>query len=108
MKHNNEKKRLMNGRKKSVWFIGALLICLIVTVGGSLAYLVASSDKIVNTFAPSEITIEVTEDVSGDVKNDVKIANTGNTEAYIRAAVIVTWQDEAGNVYGAAPVEGTD
>ncbi|MBE5869543.1 MAG: hypothetical protein E7293_11425 [Lachnospiraceae bacterium] len=37
------------------------------------------------------------------------ISNTGDTEAYIRAAIIVTWKDaENGNVYGAAPVAGTD
>ena len=34
--------------------------------------------------------------------------NTGDTAAYLRAAVLVTWQDASGNVLGTAPVAGQD
>lgn len=105
MKHNNGNNRLANRWKKSTLFIGALLTCMVVTVGGTVAYLVADSDEVVNKFTPSEVTTEVTEDTTNDVKTDVQIKNTGDTDAYIRAAVVVTWQDEKGNVYGQAPAE---
>ena len=39
-------------------------------------------------------------------KNDVFIQNTGKADAHIRATIVVTWQDAAGNVYGQVPVEG--
>ena len=32
------------------------------------------------------------------------MTNTGNVDAYIRAAVVVNWMDERGNVRGLAPV----
>ncbi len=105
MKHNNGNNRLANRWKKSTLFIGALLTCMVVTVGGTVAYLVADSDEVVNKFTPSEVTTEVTEDTTNDVKTNVQIKNTGDTDAYIRAAVVVTWQDEKGNVYGQAPAE---
>ena len=105
MKHNNGNNRLANRWKKSTLFIGALLTCMVVTVGGTVAYLVADSDEVVNKFTPSVVTTEVTEDTTNDVKTNVQIKNTGDTDAYIRAAVVVTWQDEKGNVYGQAPAE---
>lgn len=90
----------------------ALLVCLVLVlglgVGGVLAYLSTRTDPVKNTFTPSKVTTTVEEELEGNVKSNVKIKNTGDTEAWIRAAVIVTWQDEAGNVYGTAPKAGED
>lgn len=95
---------------KSKAILVSLLLITCVTVGGTLAYIVADSKPVENTFTPSVVTTEVMEDVTTvpGTKSDVKIKNTGDTTAYIRAAVVVTWQDEAGNVYGQKPVEGED
>lgn len=105
IKNNNE------SHGKSVKFIAllaSLLLILGVIVGGTIAFLADRSGDVINTFTPSQVTTEVTEVIDGTTKSNVQIKNTGDTEAWIRAAVVVTWQDAAGNVYGKKPVEGTD
>lgn len=105
-----------HGKKSPIWGWGkpaALLVSLVllvgVAVGGTLAYLVTNTDPIENQFTPSKVTTTVEEELSGDVKSEVKIKNTGDTEAWIRAAVVITWQDANGNVYGGTqPVADTD
>lgn len=88
----------------------ALMIVLImtVTVSGTLAYLIAQSGEVENVFEPTEVTCEVTESFDGNVKSNVRIQNTGDVSAYIRAAIVVTWQDANGNVHAETPVLGTD
>lgn len=81
----------------------SLLLLLTVTIGGTLAFLLDSSGPITNVFTPSKVTTEVEEEFDGKVKKNVKIQNTGDTAAWIRAAVVITWQDKDGNVYGQAP-----
>lgn len=97
-----------SGWMKSKALLASLLLVVGVTVGGTLAYIVAGSGPVENEFTPSKVTTAVVESFDGTTKSDVKIRNTGDTTAYIRAAVVVTWQDEAGNVYGQKPVEGED
>lgn len=86
----------------------ALVLILGAVVGGTLAYLAARTDAIVNTFNPAKVGITVEEIFKGSTKEDVKIKNNGDTEVYIRATYVVTWKDTAGNVYPTQPVEGTD
>lgn len=97
-------------KKKSLITLVSLLAILCVTVGGSLAFLVDTDGPVTNTFNPSKVTTSVEEDIETNpkVKQNVKIKNTGDTDAYIRATVVVTWQDAQGNVYGKQPVAGTD
>ena len=92
--------------KKSIALLVSLILVLSVTIGVSLAYLVATSGSVENTFSPSRVTTEVNETFDGNVKTNVSIKNTGDTTAYIRAAVVVTWQDENGNVHGTVPANG--
>lgn len=92
--------------KKSIALLVSLILVLSVTIGVSLAYLVATSGSVENTFSPSRVTTEVNETFDGKVKTNVSIKNTGDTTAYIRAAVVVTWQDENGNVHGTVPANG--
>lgn len=93
---------------KSKAMLVSLLLIIGVTVGSTLAYIVTSDGPVTNTFTPSVVSTYVQENVSNGKKTDVKIENTGDTTAYIRAAVVVTWQDADGNIYGQRPVEGTD
>lgn len=95
-------------KKKSLITLVSLLVILCVSVGGSLAYLVTTSDPVTNTFTPTSVTTEVLEKFDNNKKTEVKIKNTGSTDAYIRAAVVVTWQNDQGEVYGKQPVAGTD
>ena len=95
-------------KKKSLALIVSLVLLLTVTVGGTLAYLIAIDGPIKNTFTPSKVTTTVVEEFEDDVKKNVKIKNTGDTSAFIRAEVIITWQNADGDVYGKAPVADVD
>lgn len=87
---------------KKIIFVIATVLLLTVAVGTTVAYIVTQTESIVNTFNPSKVTTAVIENGSTDdagskienvvTKSNVKIKNTGDTEAYIRAAVIVTWK----------------
>lgn len=93
---------------KSAALLVSLLLIIGVTVGGTIAFLMDSDGPLHNMFNPSQVTTYVDEEVSDGTKSNVKIRNTGDTDAWIRAAVVITWQDEEGNVYGQLPVEGAD
>lgn len=84
----------------------AALLCA--AVGGTTAYLVDVTQPVANTFTLPKLETEIREKFDRAVKNSVRIANTGEIAAYIRAAVVVTWQNAAGHIHAQRPVEGTD
>lgn len=96
-------------KKKSLITLVSLLVILCVTVGGTLAFLIDTDGPVINIFNPSKVTTYVDEDVkTPGAKKNVRIQNTGDTDAYIRAAVVVTWKNAAGEIAGVKPVPGTD
>lgn len=95
-------------KSRLVLLIASLSLLLMIAVGATLAFLVDSTDPIPNTFTPTKVGGEIDEDFKNNVKNNVKVENTGDIDAYIRAYVVVTWQNDAGEVYPTAPVEDTD
>lgn len=94
--------------KKTVALVVSIALLLCVGIGTTLAYLTDVTDDIVNTFTPSDVNTSVQETVTGTTKSNVRIQNEGNIKANIRAAVVVTWQNAAGDVYGTEPVAGSD
>ena len=104
--------------KKMLVLLAALLLVFTVGVGGTLAYLIDRTEDVTNTFTPSEIKLAIDEEgwnTGNFVKSNVTVRNvkensndTKATAAYIRAAIVINWKDEQGNVYGKAPVEGVD
>lgn len=94
--------------KKVILLAVSLLLILSAAIGGTVAYLIDQTGSITNTFTPAKVTPGIDEKFDGSVKNDVQIKNDGDIPAYIRVKVVVTWKDEHGNVYGAAPAPGTD
>lgn len=98
----------MNNKKKIVAVVISILLLVSVVVGGSLAFLIDTTPSVKNTFEPTKITTSVEEEFNNGVKTNVKIRNTGTTDAYIRAMVVITWKDANGNVCGETPVAGTD
>lgn len=100
--------------KKAMALLTSMVLLVIGVTAGTIAFLTAQSDPVVNTFTPGRVPNEVVEEFENGVKNNVQIQNNGNVDAYIRAAVVVTWaelDDEGnatGNVYHTVPVEGTD
>lgn len=103
---------MKNLKKKSVLMLAMMVLLLTFAVGGTIAYLVTSDGPLVNTFTPAELGTVVIEpgwDEGDDtVKENVTIQVTGNIEAKVRAAIVVTWQDENGNVSADVPVKETD
>lgn len=108
-KHIVEKPTARRHIKKSKpsLLLVALVVLVGVLVGSTVAYLITNTGSVANSFTPAKITTDITEDFDGSVKNNVCVTNTGDVEAYIRAAVVVTWKCGS-DVYPTAPVPGTD
>lgn len=105
MKLKQRKKML---KRKPLLMVSVCLLFFF-TLGSTLAYLTATDDPVNNIFTPGKVTTEVVEEKFDDnVKENVSIKNTGNVTAFIRAAVVITWQDADGNVAPAIPVEERD
>ena len=104
----NEHVEKRSRAKKPLAALVALVLIIGAVVGGTLAYLAARTDAIVNTFNPAKVDITVDENFNGKTKENVKITNTGDTEVYIRATYVVTWKDAAENVYPEQPQPGDD
>ena len=89
----------MKTRKVKVILLSLALI-MVMAISGTLAFITASSNDVNNTFEPGRVSCKVNENFNGTEKTDVTIINTGNVRAYIRAEIVVTWQNENGDVYG--------
>lgn len=91
------------------WVLLSLAL-LSLTFGGTVAYLSASTPPVANKFTAATSGSPIIEETfENNVKSNVSV-NVGNPgyAVYVRAAVVVTWQDSSGNVYWKAPVEDTD
>lgn len=86
-----------------------LLLTAVLAISGTVAYLFTQSETVTNTFNPVTVENEITEELNNNVKEKVQVKNTGTTEAYIRAKVVITWQSkEDGSVYPQLPQADTD
>lgn len=107
----SEHKQLRRPKRLATLLVSLLLV-LGVAVGGTVAFLSTRTDSKENTFTPSEVTCEVTETFNNNVKSQVAVKNTGDTTAFIRAAINVTWmsnQDAANQTVSAkVPVKDKD
>lgn len=82
-------------KKKTFSLFLSIVLLLTLATGGTLAYIATKSAMAQNQFAEGYVTSSV---------NDTgTVTNTGNVDAYIRAAVVVNWMDGDGNVYGIKP-----
>lgn len=91
--------------KKTIAIISLALLILI-TVGTTLALVFTDTKPVQNTFTPSRVSCAVVEGTNdpvehsnvdtGNVKEAVKIKNTGDTDAFIRVAVVVNWMSADG------------
>ncbi len=89
--------------------LAALLLIFAITVGGTVAYLIAKSDQVTNTFTPGHVDPpDIPEEFDEQVKKNVKVTVKGDVDCYGRAMVVFTFQDDDGNTVAETPVEGTD
>lgn len=107
----SEHKQLRRPKRLATLLVSLVLV-LGVAVGGTVAFLSTRTDSKENTFTPSKVTCEVTETFNKNVKSNVAVRNTGDTTAFIRAAINVTWmsnKDAADQtVSSKVPVKNTD
>ena len=93
---------MYKNKKLNVLLI-SFMVLLSIAVIGTLAFLSDKTEKITNTFEPTEVPIEIWETNEGGSKKDVFIKNIGDIDAYIRAKVIINWLDSEGNVAAQRP-----
>lgn len=82
-----------------------IILCFCILSGTTLAYLVTETDVLSSIFNPAHISCEVTGTFSNGYADDVRVKNTGDADAYIRAAITINFVDNNGNVYATAPDE---
>lgn len=105
------KQNIKNSRKLNRTYVLALslLFVVVIEITGIVAFMMDSTEELINIFEPSKVTTSVSEDFKDGVKSNVKIQNTGTTNAWIRADVVISWQDNDGKVYGSkSPNSETD
>lgn len=96
-------------KTRSTKFIALLVSMVLLVVGavsGTIAYIITQDGPVVNEFVPAKVPCEVEENFDGQVKSNVQIQNQGNIDAYVRAKVVITWQDKEGNVAAQVPETG--
>ena len=100
--------KMSSYKLKMVALIACLALICTAAVATTVAYIITKTESKENIMTPSKVACEVEETFDGDVKTDVKIKNTGDTSAYIRAAIVVTWisDDENNKVSAITPVDG--
>lgn len=82
--------------KKTRVLLASLALLLVLSVGGTIAYLMDSTGPVVNTFDPAEAKVTITEDFDGQTKKDIVIENESDFPAYIRATLAIYWIDGNG------------
>lgn len=107
-------------KKRLILLLVSLSLILAAGVGVTLALIIDQSDDVENVFEPSRVSCAVVEKINGSeettggtattidevtLKKDVQIKNTGDTDAYIRAAIIVNWKKADGTVWAQAPAD---
>ena len=96
-------------RVKSVTVIACAVLLLLAVAGATFAIIKKSTGTTTNKFVPADIKGEVQENFEdgGEEKKDVKFKNTGDANAYCRVALVMTWQNDANEVF-AVPVTSDD
>lgn len=87
----------MKNMKKSLLLLTAVVVLLMASVGGTVAYLATQTESVTNTFTPANVSTDVTDEINGNIKKNVKVTNKSDIPVYIRVAVVANWMKD-GNV----------
>ena len=91
-------------QRQFITLLVSILLVFGIAVGGTIAFIMMQTDRKTNTFDPAQVSCEVMEEFNGTVKSNVAVKNTGNTDAYIRAAVNITWMKDADSYWVLATI----
>lgn len=79
---------------KTRLLVSVLALACILAVGGTMAYLFASTGVLTNTFAVAQLDTDISEPNSGtETDKKVSITNTGDSPAWVRARLLVSGID---------------
>lgn len=90
----------MKHTKKMTAVVLSLLLIFCMGAGGTLAYLIDKHGPVVNEFQTANVTPTILETFNKKTKENVRIKNSGNANAYVRVAVVASWQISDGVLYG--------
>lgn len=107
----NKNKKASRLNSRSLILIISLVLVIGLAVSVTLAYIIDQTEEVENTFTPAENSIKIEETVptpERNVKEHVKVKNESDFGVYVRAMIVVTWQNESGEVWNKTPVLDTD
>ena len=84
--------------RRILWIITSLALVLVTTVGTTIAFLLTRTDPLENEFLPSKVTCAVVKE-----NTSYAVQNTGDTLAYVRACVVLSWKSADGKVLAQVP-----
>lgn len=93
--------------KREFVLICSVIVLVLGAVGGSLAYLLTNTDLVVNTFTAPETGVDIHETVAKNSKTNVSFTNTSDYPVYMRARLIINWEDKNGNIVPSVPDDYT-
>ena len=97
---------MKNMKIKSMLLLALVAMLLLGSVGGTVAFLVTSTNSVENVFTPANLDTDIVEVVEGNVKKSITVMNNGNVPVYVRVAIIGYYvDDKTGNIV--APWGGT-
>lgn len=99
-----------SGRKLGALALAAVLLTL-AAVGGTLAYVKYSTSAVSNSFATAEAPVPtVDETFDGVTKTNVSVtlSQQGGGSYFVRAVILVSLENDAGEKVARVPVLGTD
>lgn len=85
---------------KPAALIAALVVLICCAVGGTIAFIIAQTHPVTNTFEPASVSAQVTEKFENNVKTDVNAVNTSNIDAYLRIRLVSYRVNEDGEHIG--------
>lgn len=70
--------------------VTVLTLVVVLGIGATVAYLHDTTDPVTNTFDPAQLDTKIEETVDTNGTKNVVIANTGKSNAYVRARIMVS------------------
>jgi len=100
----------MSVRKRAKIILMILTVFMLtIPVIGTVAYLM-DSDSVENTFEIGVVNSDIQETMNDTKteKSDVYFTNTGTADVYIRAKILIYYEDAEGTILGTLPIKDTD
>lgn len=101
--HQQRRRRRRKLNNRALILLASLVLIVGMAAGGTVAWLITNTGAVQNTMVPASVPITINETVKGTTKSAVTVTNTGNTDAYIRVAIVANAVDENGNVIAGTP-----